>query len=153
MHIAIVCALTCILVLAASYGNTIYGNTNLSSENSLSSVNPGSINYSSVKTHHSEDGFRNRYPHPGKNSFWKWQWDRLRKGVPSDPKEGYGFPVLRPDVAFLKTNRDVEDLAWPRHVSIADRWFEHHDGPALDRARFTVLDYRTKATGVASNDI
>jgi N-acyl-phosphatidylethanolamine-hydrolysing phospholipase D len=104
MRIAIACVLTCILVFAAGDRATIYGDTNLSS-----------VIDSSVKAHHTEDGFRNRYPHPGKNSFWKWQWERLRKGVPADPKEGYGFPVLRPDVAFLRTNREVETMTWLGH--------------------------------------
>jgi len=94
MRIAIVSALTGILLLSASHSDT---------------------DYSPVKTHHTKDGFRNRYPHPAKNSFWKWQWERWRKGVPADPKEGYGFPVLKPDVAFLKTNREVETMTWLGH--------------------------------------
>ena len=94
MRITIVVTLTSILLLPACYSKP---------------------NYSPVKTHHTEDGFRNRYAHAPKNSFWKWQWDRWRKGVPADPKEGYGFPVLKPDIAFLKTNRTVETMTWLGH--------------------------------------
>ena len=72
-------------------------------------------NYSPVKTHHTKQGFKNRYPHPAKGSFWKWQWERWRKGVPADPEGGYGFPVLRPDIAFLKSNRELETLTWLGH--------------------------------------
>ncbi len=71
--------------------------------------------YSPVKPHHTKQGFKNRYPHPPKSGFWKWQWERWRKGVAADPKDGYGFPVLRPDVEFLKTNREVETLTWLGH--------------------------------------
>ena len=37
--------------------------------------------------------------------------------MPADPEDGYGFPVLRPDVAFLKSNREVETLTWLGHDS------------------------------------
>ncbi len=72
-------------------------------------------NYSPVKPHHTKQGFKNRYPHPQKGSIWKWQWERWRKGVPADPKDGYGFPVLQPDVAFLRSNREEETLTWLGH--------------------------------------
>ncbi len=72
-------------------------------------------NYSSVKMHHTENGFRNRYPHPPKKGFWKWQWERWRDGVPADPQKGYGFPLLKPDVAFLNANREVETITWLGH--------------------------------------
>jgi L-ascorbate metabolism protein UlaG (beta-lactamase superfamily) len=72
-------------------------------------------NYSPVKQHHTKLGFKNRYAHPEKGSIWKWQWERWRNGVPADPEDGYGFPVLRPDVAFLKNNREVETLTWLGH--------------------------------------
>jgi len=119
MRIAIVCALTSILVFSASHHQPVYGSANSSSENSSnetsSNVDLRSLNHGSVNAHHTREGFRNRYPHPGKNSFWKWQWERLRKGVPADPKEGYGFPVLKPDVEFLRTNRAIETMTWLGH--------------------------------------
>jgi len=72
-------------------------------------------NYSPVKPHHTKQGFKNRYPHPPKASFWKWQWQRWTKGVPDDPQDGYGFPLVQPDIAFLKSNRQVETLTWLGH--------------------------------------
>ena len=75
----------------------------------------GNPNYIPVKPHHTKQGFKNRYPHPPKASFWKWQWQRWTKGVPDDPQGGYGFPLAQPDVAFLKSNRQVETLTWLGH--------------------------------------
>jgi L-ascorbate metabolism protein UlaG (beta-lactamase superfamily) len=70
-----------------------------------------------VKSHHTPDGFRNLYPHPSKGSFWKWQWDRLRHGVPADPAGGYGFPSRQPDIEFLKSNRSEATLTWLGHAT------------------------------------
>jgi N-acyl-phosphatidylethanolamine-hydrolysing phospholipase D len=73
--------------------------------------------YSPVKPHHTPNGFRNVYPHPPKGSFWKWQWERWRHGVPEDPPGGYGFPVSKPDAAFLKNNRRESTLTWIGHAT------------------------------------
>jgi len=110
MRITIAFALTCILALSSSNRATFYGDTEIYDDTNVDSVND-----STVTAHHSKEGFRNRYPHPGKNGFWKWQWERLRKGVLTDSKEGYGFPVLRPDVEFLRTNRAIETMIWIKH--------------------------------------
>jgi len=77
----------------------------------------GNPHYSPVKSHHTEDGFRNNYPVPERGSFWKWQWDRWTKGVPDDPKEGYAFASMKPDVAFLASNRSEPTLTWIGHAS------------------------------------
>lgn len=78
----------------------------------------GSVtHYSPVKPHHTPQGFRNLHPHAPKGSFWKWQWDRLRLGVPDDPKGGYGFPAVKPDVRFLKANRREDTLTWLGHAT------------------------------------
>jgi N-acyl-phosphatidylethanolamine-hydrolysing phospholipase D len=69
------------------------------------------------KSHHTADGFRNRYPHPDKGSFWKWKYEQLRDGVPEAPAGGWGFKVLKPDVAFLKANRTTDTLTWIGHAS------------------------------------
>ncbi len=71
--------------------------------------------YSPVKPHHTAEGFRNIYPHPPKNGFWKWQWDRWLHGVPPDPIDGYDFSVVKPDVAFLRSNRIEPTLTWIGH--------------------------------------
>jgi N-acyl-phosphatidylethanolamine-hydrolysing phospholipase D len=73
--------------------------------------------YSPVKKHHTRDGFRNNYAHPPKGSFWKWQWDRWVKGVPANPKEGYGFELVVPDADFLRNNRSEPTLTWIGHAT------------------------------------
>ncbi len=77
----------------------------------------GNPNYNPMKTHHTPDGFRNNYPHPEKQSFWKWQWQRWTGGVAADPKEGYNFPLLKPDTAFLESNRSEPTLTWIGHAT------------------------------------
>ena len=74
--------------------------------------------YNPAKSHHTEDGFRNNYPQPPRQSFWKWQWERWTKGVADNPKEGYGFPLLKPDAAFLAANRVEPTLTWIGHASL-----------------------------------
>ena len=86
--IMILCT-ACVLLLAACRSNPYY--------------NP-------AKSHHTERGFRNNYPQPARQSFWKWQWDRWTKGVSEDPKQGYGFALLKPNVAFLAAKRDEPTL-------------------------------------------
>src|SRR5690606_37791972 len=61
----------------------------------------GKPHYSPTKPHHTPDGFRNNYPHDGKQSFWKWQWQRWTGGAPRDPEGGYHFPLQQPDAAAL----------------------------------------------------
>jgi hypothetical protein len=77
----------------------------------------GKPHYSPTKPHHTPDGFRNNYPHAGKQSFWKWQWQRWTGNVPKDPEGGYHFPLLRPDTAFLAQNRSEPTLTWIGHAT------------------------------------
>jgi N-acyl-phosphatidylethanolamine-hydrolysing phospholipase D len=70
-----------------------------------------------TKPHHTPQGFRNRYPHAEKGSFWKWKVEQWRDGSPSVPAAGWAFPVLRPDVTFIKSNRSVDTLTWIGHAS------------------------------------
>lgn len=70
-----------------------------------------------AKPHHTPEGFRNRYPHDEKGSFWKWKFEQWRYGAPQIPPGGWAFPVLRPDVAFIKSNRSVDTLTWIGHAS------------------------------------
>lgn len=77
----------------------------------------GSVHYSPVKIHHTEHGFRNIHPHPPKQSFWKWRWERLRHGIPADPEGGYRFTQLKPDAVFLAANRSDHTLTWLGHAT------------------------------------
>ncbi|HEY3304723.1 MAG TPA: MBL fold metallo-hydrolase [Candidatus Binatia bacterium] len=70
-----------------------------------------------AKPHHTPEGFRNLYPHAEKGSFWKWKFEQWRDGVPSAPAGGWNFPLLKPDVAFLKSNRSADTLTWIGHES------------------------------------
>lgn len=67
----------------------------------------------SRKPHHTAEGFRNNYPGPARRgSFWTWQWERWRKGLPKMPEGGFRFDVHKPDVAWLKANRSEATLTW-----------------------------------------
>lgn len=74
--------------------------------------------YNPAKSHHTERGFRNNYPHQEKQSFWRWQWERWKNGVPPDPDGGYGFALVKPDVTFLKANRNESTLTWIGHATL-----------------------------------
>jgi N-acyl-phosphatidylethanolamine-hydrolysing phospholipase D len=69
------------------------------------------------KPHHTPEGFRNRYPHPEKGSFWKWKLEQWRNDGPQIPAGGWSFPNARPDLDFLKSNRAVDTLTWIGHAS------------------------------------
>jgi N-acyl-phosphatidylethanolamine-hydrolysing phospholipase D len=77
----------------------------------------GNPHYSPMKSHHTQDGFRNNYPTLERGSFWKWQWDRWTKGVPEDPKDGYAFASMKPDAAYLAANRSEPTLTWIGHAT------------------------------------
>ena len=93
----IISCIACVLSLAACHSNP---------------------NYNPVKSHHTETGFRNNYPHQEKQSFWRWQWERWKNGVAPDPEGGYGFVLVKPDVAFLRSNRNEPTLTWIGHATL-----------------------------------
>ena len=77
------------------------------------------MHYDAKKPHHTSTGFRNNYPHPPiGEGFWKWQWQRMRDGVPKHPEGGYNFSLVKPDAAFLKTNRAEATLTWIGHATL-----------------------------------
>lgn len=76
-------------------------------------TNPNSY-FDAAKPHHTTDGFRNVYPHDPKGSFWAWQWERLRDGMPKKPPEGYRFDVVRQDVAQLAN----PSVTWIGHATV-----------------------------------
>ena len=44
--------------------------------------------YQAAKPHHRPDGFVNRYAERSeKEGLWRWQWERLRDGLPKPPAE------------------------------------------------------------------
>jgi L-ascorbate metabolism protein UlaG (beta-lactamase superfamily) len=79
------------------------------------------VNYDSSKKHHTPDGFRNNYPHPTDQNFWKWQWERLTQNtVAKAPAAGWAsvLPSVKPDVAFLKSNRVERTITWLGHATV-----------------------------------
>ena len=69
------------------------------------------------KPHHTPEGFRNNHPTPPRGSFWKWQRERWEKGLPRMPEGGYRFQQQRPDIAWLKANRQEPSLTWIGHAT------------------------------------
>lgn len=81
-------------------------------------VNP---QYDRSKPHHTPTGFRNNYVEELGNdraSFWKWQWERLRAGLPRPPANGYAFPIVAADVPYLKANRSERTATWIGHATV-----------------------------------
>ncbi len=74
--------------------------------------------YDKDRPHHTPQGFKNNYPHDPPQSFWKWQWQRLTGDVPKPPEGGYQFPLLKPDVAYLKANRRERTVTWIGHATL-----------------------------------
>ncbi len=67
--------------------------------------------------HHTPDGYRNTYPHPGSESFWKWKWEQLRHGVPKPPPGGWQIPTTTTDAAKLKANTTEPTMTWIGHAT------------------------------------
>jgi N-acyl-phosphatidylethanolamine-hydrolysing phospholipase D len=78
----------------------------------------GNPRFDPEKPHHTRTGFRNVHPTEPRGSFWKWQWERRRKGLPNTPPGGYRFEVLEPDVPFLKANAGETTVTWIGHATL-----------------------------------
>ena len=52
-----------------------------------------------------------------RNSFWRWQLERWRKGLPRVPSGGWRFDSVTPDSAWLKANRSVPTITWIGHAT------------------------------------
>lgn len=62
--------------------------------------------------------FHNNYLSGGiAGSFLKWQWERHTQGLPKPPANGYHFPLLHPDVGWLKANRSQTAVTWIGHAT------------------------------------
>ncbi|TWC64525.1 MBL fold metallo-hydrolase [Herbaspirillum sp. SJZ099] len=73
--------------------------------------------YDPGKSNRTETGFRNNYPQPPRPSFWKWQWERITAGLPKPPANDYQFPLAKPDLAWLKANRQAPSVTWIGHAT------------------------------------
>ncbi len=75
--------------------------------------------YDPDKPHHTQEGFRNNYLHgPIGGSFLRWQWERTTQGLPKPPANNYQFPVDRPDLMWLRQNRNHTSATWIGHATV-----------------------------------
>jgi N-acyl-phosphatidylethanolamine-hydrolysing phospholipase D len=65
-----------------------------------------------AKPHRTAEGFRNNYPHAEKGGFWRWQWQRLRDGLPQRPEGGYRFETAKPDLVANPS------ITWVGHATL-----------------------------------
>ena len=71
------------------------------------------------------EGYRNNYPHPEKASFWAWQWERLRDGVPKPPPGGWNLPAVKTDPAELRAPEGNPSVTWIGHATVLVRLAGH----------------------------
>jgi L-ascorbate metabolism protein UlaG (beta-lactamase superfamily) len=67
------------------------------------------------------EGFRNNYPHPEKGSFWAWQWERMREGVPKAPPGGWNLPAVKTDPRALADPASNPSVTWIGHATMLVR--------------------------------
>lgn len=81
-----------------------------------SHVNPY---YDSSRPHHLQSGFRNNYVSDFfTGSFWRWQWERWRDGLPKPPASLAELQPVHPDIEWLKQNRSVPTATWIGHATV-----------------------------------
>jgi L-ascorbate metabolism protein UlaG (beta-lactamase superfamily) len=71
------------------------------------------------------EGYRNNYPHPEKASFWAWQWERLRDGMPKPPPGGWNLPAVKTDPAELRAPEGNPSVTWIGHATVLVRLAGH----------------------------
>ncbi len=74
--------------------------------------------YEPSRPHHTQEGFRNAYPHPEKAGFWDWKLEQWKLGVPKKPAEGYRFETVRGDLKYLAANRRDATVTWVGHATL-----------------------------------
>ncbi len=67
------------------------------------------------------DGYRNNYPHPEKASFWAWQFERMRDGLPKPPPGGWNLPAVRTDAEALRAPGTNPSMTWIGHATVLVR--------------------------------
>lgn len=67
------------------------------------------------------DGFRNNYPHGERASFWAWQWERMRDGLPKPPPGGWDLPAVKTDPAALRAPEINPSVTWIGHATVLVR--------------------------------
>jgi N-acyl-phosphatidylethanolamine-hydrolysing phospholipase D len=75
--------------------------------------------YDKNKPHHTPEGFKNNYSTTvATENFWAWQWERTVGGLPKKPENDYKFPVVAPDLAWLKANKTEVTATWIGHATV-----------------------------------
>lgn len=67
--------------------------------------------YDASKPHHRPDGFVNRYiERSDKPGLWRWQWERLRDGLPKPP----ATPIIgvKPDLELINSENTQPRVTW-----------------------------------------
>ena len=67
------------------------------------------------------EGFRNNYPHADKESFWAWQWERLRDGLPQPPPGGWNLPAVKTNPTALSAADANPSVTWVGHATMLVR--------------------------------
>ncbi len=81
-----------------------------------SHVNPY---YDPARPHHTRSGFRNNYVDDFfVASFWTWQWERWRDGLPKPPASRAELEPVRVDIGWLKQNRSSPAATWIGHATV-----------------------------------
>jgi L-ascorbate metabolism protein UlaG (beta-lactamase superfamily) len=73
--------------------------------------------YDASKSHHRPDGFVNRYAERSdKPGLWRWQFERLRDGLPKPP----AAPIVgvAPDLDLLHSDRLQARVTWVGHATL-----------------------------------
>ena len=71
---------------------------------------------------HGPDGYRNNYPHDGKQSFWAWKLDQLRNDLPpTAPPGGWNLPYVKTDAAALQRPDTNPSVTWVGHATMLVR--------------------------------
>ena len=90
----------------------------------LAGCGPVNPYFDASRSHHRPDGFANNYGPPGGKplgDLLKWYFDRSSNGLPKAPSthvDGYDFPMVRPDLDFLRSNRDQVSVTWVGHATL-----------------------------------
>jgi N-acyl-phosphatidylethanolamine-hydrolysing phospholipase D len=70
---------------------------------------------------HGPDGYRNNYSQEARGSFWAWQWERWRDGLPSPPPGGWNLPAVKTDADALRSGETSPSVTWIGHATMLVR--------------------------------
>lgn len=75
--------------------------------------------YDPQQPHHTRDGFKNNYLTESiGGSFLRWQYERITQGLPKPPENHYAFPMVQPDLNWLRSNRTQTSATWIGHATV-----------------------------------